>query len=188
MKSNCERTEFLCFSPSIKHDLSSEIDVTHRLVENEKQDHFAEGKYTENGYRSKADIKEASEEIITPIKTKENVVGKTDSQIIGGDMTERKDKKRSQANSKNIKDMSLSKHMGKIQNQQDYSGKSVSSKSSSYRKSHSKSHQQSSSVHHKKSVVKHHQSASSSSVVKHGVKIPSYPFSDAVRGTKGSVR
>ena len=133
----------------------------------------------------KADIEEGSDEII---KTKEKVIGKTHSQIIGGYMTEKRDGKQLQTNSKNIKQTSLSKNIGKIQNQQDYSGKSVSSKSSSFKKSHSKSHHQSSTTHHKKSIVKHHKSASSSSLVKHGVKIPSYPFSDAVRGTKGSVR
>ena len=204
MKSNCGMTEFLCFRDSINRDLSSELDVTNRLVENEKQDHIAEEKNTDIHYKDKhptaipieahpkskqvvkkADIEEGSEEII---KTKENVIGKTHSQIIGGDMTEKMDGKQLQTNSKNIKQTSLSKNVGKIQNQQDYSGKSVSSKSSSFKKSHSKSHHQSSTTHHKKSIVKHHQSASSSSVVKHRVKIPSYPFSDAVRGTKGSVR
>ena len=201
LKSNCGRTEFLCFSDSIKQNLSSELDVTNRLVENEKEDHVIEEKNTENDYKSKhptaipiegysksrqvvkeADIKEGSNEII---KTKENVIGKTNSQGIGGDMTEKSDGKQLQRNSKNIKQTSLSKNMGKMQNQQDYSGKSVSSKSSSFKKSHSKSHHQSSTTHHKKSIMKHHQSASSSSVVKHGVKVP---FSDAVRGTKGSVR
>ena len=177
------------------------------MVGNEKQDHVEEEKNTESGHKDthpavetieghskskqfveKADIKEGSEEIITPIKTKQNGIVKTNSRIVGGDMTENKDLKQFQSNSRNIKNISLSKNMGKIHNQQDYSGKSVSSKSSSFKKSHSKSHHQSSTTHHKKSIVKHHQSASSSSVVKHGVKIPSYPFSDAVRGTKGSVR
>ena len=177
------------------------------MVGNEKQDNVAEEKNTEHGYQAKdptvkaneshskskkvidqTDMKETSEEIITPIKTKQNELGKINSQFIGGDMTESKASNQFQTNSKNMNDMSVSKIEGKIQSQQDYSGKSVSSKSSSYRKSHSKSHQQSSRVHHKKSMVKHHQSASSSSVVKHGVKIPPYPFSDAVRGTKGSVR
>ena len=185
----------------IKQDLSSELDVTNRLVENEKRDAVAGEKNTDIHYKDKhptaipieahskskqvvkkADIEESSEEII---KTKENVIGKTNSQSIGGDMNEKRDGKQLQTNSKNIKHKSLSKNMGKIQNQQDYSGKSISSKSSSFKKSHSKSHHQSSTTHHKKSIVKHHQSASSSSVVKHGTKIP---FSDAVRGTKGSVR
>ena len=135
MKSNCGRTEFLCFRDSIKQDLSSELDVTHRLVENEEQDHAEEEKNTESGHKDthpavetieghskskqfveKTDIKEGSEEIITPIKTKQNGIVKTNSRIVGGDMTENKDLKQFQSNSRNIKNISLSKNMGKTQN------------------------------------------------------------------------